>query len=106
MDINDIEKLADVKADPAVSIMCRLDRRRPGNFADPLRLDALRKRAIAAVLPFQGMISTPALTYLGKLDGPTTALMLAVQAAWAVGLIVLGRLVWGRAVRVVTINGG
>ena len=63
-------------------------------------------RAIAAVLPFQGLISTPALTYLGKLDGPTTALMLAVQAGWAVGLILLGRLVWRRAVRVVTINGG
>lgn len=63
-------------------------------------------RAIAAVLPFQGMISTPALTYLGKLDGPTTALMLAIQAGWAVGLIVLGRLVWRRAVKVVTINGG
>jgi ABC-2 type transport system permease protein len=63
-------------------------------------------RAIAAVLPFQGMISTPALTYLGKLDGPTTALMLAVQAGWAIGLIVLGRLAWRRAQRVVTINGG
>jgi ABC-2 type transport system permease protein len=63
-------------------------------------------RSIAAVLPFQGMISTPALTYLGKLDGPTTALMLGVQAGWAIGLIVLGRLVWRRAVRVVTINGG
>jgi ABC-2 type transport system permease protein len=63
-------------------------------------------RSIAAVLPFQGLISTPALTYLGKLDGPTTALMLAVQAGWAIGLIVLGRLVWRRAVRAVTINGG
>jgi len=63
-------------------------------------------RTIAAILPFQGMISTPALTYLGKLDGPTTALMLAVQAGWALGLIVLGRLAWRRAVRVVTINGG
>jgi ABC-2 type transport system permease protein len=63
-------------------------------------------RAVAAVLPFQSLISTPALTYLGKFDGPTTALMLAVQAGWAVGLIVLGRLVWRRAVKVVTINGG
>jgi ABC-2 type transport system permease protein len=63
-------------------------------------------RGIAAVLPFQALISTPALTYLGKLDGPTTALMLAVQAGWAVALIVLGRLVWRRAVRAVTINGG
>lgn len=63
-------------------------------------------RAIAAVLPFQGMISTPALTYLGKMDGPTTALMIGVQAVWAIGLILLGRLVWRGAVRAVTINGG
>jgi ABC-2 type transport system permease protein len=62
-------------------------------------------RAIAAVLPFQGMISTPALTYLGKMDGPTTALMIGVQAVWAIGLILLGRLVWRGAVRAVTING-
>ena len=63
-------------------------------------------RAVAAVLPFQGMISTPALIYLGKMDTPTTALMLSVQAMWAVGLIMLGRLVWRSAQRVVTINGG
>lgn len=63
-------------------------------------------QALAAVMPFQGLISTPALTYLGKLDGPTTALMLVVQAGWAVGLMVLGRLAWRRAVRAVTINGG
>jgi ABC-2 type transport system permease protein len=63
-------------------------------------------RTVAAVLPFQGLISTPALTYLGKMDGPTTALMLATQAAWAVGLILLGRLAWRGASRAVTINGG
>jgi ABC-2 type transport system permease protein len=63
-------------------------------------------RAMAAVLPFQGMVSTPALVYLGMMDGPTTALMLGVQAFWAIGLILLGRLVWRSAQRAVTINGG
>lgn len=63
-------------------------------------------RVLAAVLPFQGMISTPALIYLGKMDWPTTALMLSVQAVWGIGLILLGRLVWRGAVRAVTINGG
>jgi len=64
-------------------------------------------RMVAAVLPFQGLISTPALIYLGnKMDWPTTMLMLAVQAAWAVGLILLGRLAWRGASRAVTINGG
>jgi ABC-2 type transport system permease protein len=63
-------------------------------------------RGIAAVLPFQAMISTPALTYLGKLDGPTTLFMIGVQAVWAIGLAITGRLLWRRAVRAVTINGG
>jgi ABC-2 type transport system permease protein len=63
-------------------------------------------RAIAAVLPFQGMVSTPALVYLGKMDGPTTAVMMGVQALWAVGLFMLGRLAWRGAQRAVTINGG
>lgn len=63
-------------------------------------------RLLSGILPFQAMVSTPALTYLGKFDGPTTALMLGIQAAWAVGLILLGRLLWSRAVRVVTIYGG
>jgi len=63
-------------------------------------------RAIASVLPFQSMVSTPALTYLGTMDGPTTALMIGIQVAWAVALLLLGRLVWRSAVKAVTINGG
>ena len=50
MDIADIKELAEVHGAPAVSLLCRLDRRRPGNLADPRRLDALRKEAIGAVL--------------------------------------------------------
>lgn len=50
MDIAEIEELAAVHGNPAVSILCRLDRRRPGNLEDPRRLDALRKEAIDAVL--------------------------------------------------------
>ncbi len=63
-------------------------------------------RAIAAVLPFQGLVSTPALTYLGQMDGPTTLLMIGIQAVWAVGLLLVGRLLWRGAVKAVTINGG
>jgi ABC-2 type transport system permease protein len=63
-------------------------------------------RALAAVLPFQGLVSTPALIYLGQLDGPTTAVMLAIQAVWAVGLFLFGRLLWRSAIKAVTINGG
>jgi hypothetical protein len=50
MDIVDIKELGEVHGAPAVSILCRLDRHRPGNLEDPRRLDALRKEAIAAVL--------------------------------------------------------
>ena len=63
-------------------------------------------QVIAAVMPFSAMISTPALIYLDKFDGPTTALMIGIQAAWAVGLLVLGRLAFRQAVKVVTIHGG
>ncbi len=63
-------------------------------------------QTIAAILPFQGLISTPALTYLGKLDVATNLVLIGIQAAWAVGLILLGRLAWHSASRVVTINGG
>jgi ABC-2 type transport system permease protein len=63
-------------------------------------------RSIAAVLPFQSLVSTPALTYLGRMDGPTTAVMIAIQAGWAAVLILFGRLLWRSAVKAVTINGG
>jgi ABC-2 type transport system permease protein len=63
-------------------------------------------RSVASVLPFQGLISTPALTYLGTMDGPTTAFMLGTQAIWACSLILFGRLLWRSAVKAVTINGG
>jgi ABC-2 type transport system permease protein len=72
----------------------------------PLAFFPAPLQVVAAALPFQAMISTPALVYLGKLDAPTTAFMIGVQAAWAVGLILAGRLVWNRAVRAVTIHGG
>jgi hypothetical protein len=50
MNIADIKELAQVRGNPAVSILCRLDRRRPGNLEDPRRLDAFRKKAIDTVL--------------------------------------------------------
>jgi ABC-2 type transport system permease protein len=63
-------------------------------------------RSVAAILPFQGLVSTPALTYLGQMDGQTTVFLIGVQAVWVVALLLLGRALWSRAVRVVTIHGG
>ena len=49
MNLVEIQRLAEVTADPAVTILCTLDRRRPGNLEDPRRLEALRKQAVEAV---------------------------------------------------------
>jgi ABC-2 type transport system permease protein len=63
-------------------------------------------QTVAAILPFQGLVSTPAMAYLGKLDWSTTVMLVAIQAVWAVGLLMLGRLAWRGASRMVTIHGG
>jgi ABC-2 type transport system permease protein len=63
-------------------------------------------QTVAAILPFQGLVSTPAMAYLGKLDWSTTVTLVAIQALWAVGLVMLGRLAWRGASRMVTIHGG
>ncbi len=74
---------------------------------DPARLlPGLAPSVAARVLPFPAMISTPALVYLGKLDAPSTAVAIGVQIVWAVGLLILGRLAFRQAVKVVTIHGG
>ena len=63
-------------------------------------------RVTASVLPFAGMAATPALIYVGRLTGVAAVGAVAVQAAWAVGLWVLARMVWRRAVRKLTVHGG
>jgi ABC-2 type transport system permease protein len=63
-------------------------------------------RAIAEVLPFAGLASTPGLIYIGQSTGADALRLIVVQAAWAVGLWVLGRVLFNRAVRQVTIHGG
>jgi ABC-2 type transport system permease protein len=57
-------------------------------------------------LPFQGISYVPVMIYLEKDPGGTLAGALMLQAAWAVGLFVVARLVWTRAVRRVTLQGG
>jgi ABC-2 type transport system permease protein len=57
-------------------------------------------------LPFQGLSYVPVMIYLEKDPGGSLASALLLQAAWAVGLFVVGRIVWTRAVRRVTLQGG
>ncbi|HOX25121.1 MAG TPA: ABC-2 family transporter protein [Candidatus Krumholzibacteria bacterium] len=63
-------------------------------------------QTLAAWLPFQGLSYVPVMIYLGKRAGPDLASALLVQAAWAIGLFLAGRLLWARAVRSVTLQGG
>jgi ABC-2 type transport system permease protein len=61
---------------------------------------------LAWSLPFVHFTTTPASIYLGRVDTPGALGLLAAQAAWAVGIWILARLVWGRLVKKVTIHGG
>jgi viologen exporter family transport system permease protein len=62
--------------------------------------------AVADVLPFAGMASTPALVFVGSLTGTDAVRAVAVQAAWAAALWWLARLWWNRASRQLTVHGG
>lgn len=61
---------------------------------------------VARVLPFAAMMQLPAEIYLGLHQGSDLVFVLALQAAWAVGLLLTGRLVLRIATRRVVIQGG
>lgn len=60
----------------------------------------------ARALPFACLIQYPVEIFLGKAAGAEAGAVLAIQAAWAVALIGLGRLVLRAATRRVVIQGG
>jgi ABC-2 type transport system permease protein len=72
----------------------------------PLELFPGWLRTTAAILPFQGIISTPVRIYLGQLQGADMAWALLVQALWVAALWKLSRLAWGPAMRSLKIQGG
>jgi ABC-2 type transport system permease protein len=61
---------------------------------------------IAALLPFQAMVGIPLSIYIGRLEGLQAVQAMALQAAWAVALTLLGRLFWSRAYRKLIVQGG
>ncbi len=61
---------------------------------------------VVSWLPFQGISYIPVTIYLGKRPGSELWSGLAVQLAWSLGLYLIARLVWSRAVRQVTVQGG
>jgi ABC-2 type transport system permease protein len=63
-------------------------------------------REVAGVLPFLGMAGTPALIYIGQLTGAAAVRAVAVQVIWVLVLWFGARLLWLRASRQLTVNGG
>ena len=63
-------------------------------------------RTIAEWSPFPGMVYLPTAIYLGRVGPAAAAWALVGQAAWAVGLLLVGRWAWDAAMRKVTIHGG
>ncbi|RPJ49752.1 MAG: hypothetical protein EHM21_06390, partial [Chloroflexi bacterium] len=61
---------------------------------------------IAALLPFQLLVSIPLSIYIGRLDGAQAAQALGLQSAWAAALLLVGRVVWRQAHRKLTVQGG
>lgn len=57
-------------------------------------------------LPFRSIVWVPATAFTGRLSGTTLFRELGVGAAWIVVLWFLGRLVWSRAMRKITVQGG
>jgi len=63
-------------------------------------------QSVAFALPFQGMIHTPLLIYLGAAREPELWAALLLQALWVLILCVLVHLLWARALRAADLPGG
>lgn len=72
----------------------------------PVALMPVWLQTTASWLPFIHFTKTPSDIYLGRVDTTGALGLLALQAAWTAGLWVVSRLLWSRAVRVVTVHGG
>lgn len=57
-------------------------------------------------LPFQAVSYVPVTVYLGLRQGDALWQALMLQAAWALGLFIAGRVVWAVSVKRVTLQGG
>jgi ABC-2 type transport system permease protein len=72
----------------------------------PLALFPAPLRAVAEHLPFCHTIHTPVSIYLGAIAGQGIVNELVIQAAWAVGLLLIGRWLLGLSLRHLEIQGG
>lgn len=72
----------------------------------PLALMPQWLQATAAVLPFAGLTSTPALIYLGKVDGAAAVALVGLQLFWSAALWLGAHAAFRGASRMVTVHGG
>lgn len=72
----------------------------------PPSLFPARVRPLLDWLPFPHMNYTPGRLYLGLISGPEAARALALQAAWALLLLGLGRLLWHATRKRIVVQGG
>ncbi|RXS77835.1 ABC transporter permease [Streptomyces sp. TM32] len=72
----------------------------------PLRVFPGGLGEVAALLPWAAVLQTPADVLVGVLSGGALVRGLVFQAAWAVALLALGRLVQSAATRKVVVHGG
>jgi ABC-2 type transport system permease protein len=61
---------------------------------------------IVSLLPFQALIGIPMSIYIGRLSLPEALQAMALQAAWALALGLLGRFVWQRGYQRLVVQGG
>ena len=72
----------------------------------PLNYWPAGAESVVRLLPFAGMVQTPVDIILGKSTGVDLVAVLALQAGWAVGLMLACRLLLAMAVRKVVVQGG
>lgn len=61
---------------------------------------------IAAMLPFQLLVNVPLSIYIGRLEGMQAFQALGLQAVWAAGLLLFGRVMWRQAHHKLVVQGG
>jgi ABC-2 type transport system permease protein len=72
----------------------------------PLELLPYSIRRVLEVLPFAGTTAIPARIFTGQISGTAIWTSLIFQLVWAIALWTLARIVWKKAVRRVSVNGG
>lgn len=72
----------------------------------PLTLFPGPLRPVARALPWASLLQVPADVFLGRVHGTGVLTGLGSEAAWAVGLLVAGRLLQSAATRRVVVQGG